>query len=234
MQVFCGMALCIVVAASALAQEEQAVPDSLKGGEMVKIEGKSHRFYMDKYEVTNEEYATFLTEKGNAKVEGMYWVEVGSRYTALVEDGGVYKVKEGFARHPIIEVSWYGAMAYCQWAGKRLPTQEEWHFACAGDEKRKYPWGGEFEEGRANIFGDKDGYGRTAPVGSFPSGASPFGLLDMGGNVWEWTQGGEKMQFLHGGSWINGPTLTQCNKQTNTKDSHSYVKGNTIGFRCAR
>ncbi|MXY83425.1 MAG: formylglycine-generating enzyme family protein, partial [Gemmatimonadetes bacterium] len=125
MQVFCGIALCVAVAASALAQEA----DSLKGGEMVKIAGENHGFYIDKYEVTNEEYVAFLTEKGNAKVEGMYWVELGSRYTALVEEEGVYKIKEGFARHPVIEVSWYGAMAYCQWAGKRLPTQEEWQFA---------------------------------------------------------------------------------------------------------
>ena len=176
MQVFCGIALCVAVAASAMAEEEQAAADSLKGGEMVKITRESHEFYIDKYEVTNEEYAAFLTEKGNAKVEGMYWVELGSRYTALEEGEGVYKVKEGFARHPVIEVSWYGAMAYCQWAGKRLPTQEEWQFACAGTEGLKYPWGGDFEKGRANIFGDKDGYGRTAPVGSFPSGASPFGL----------------------------------------------------------
>ena len=90
MQVFCGIALCIVVAASALALEGQAAADSLKGGEMVKIAGEKSEFYIDKYEVTNEEYAAFLTEKGNAKVEGMYWVELGSRYTALVEeDGGV-------------------------------------------------------------------------------------------------------------------------------------------------
>ena len=141
MQVFRGIVLCVAVAASAVAEEEQAAADSLKGGEMVKITRENQEFYIDKYEVTNEEYATFLTEKGNAKVEGMYWVELGSRYTALEEGEGVFKVKEGFARHPVIEVSWYGAMAYCQWAGKRLPTQEEWQFACAGTEGLKYPWG---------------------------------------------------------------------------------------------
>ena len=141
MRVFCGIALCVAVAASALAEEGQAVADSLKGGEMVKIEGESHEFHIDKYEVTNEEYAAFLTEKGNARVEGMYWVEMGSRYTALVEEDGVYKVKEGFARHPVIEVSWYGAMAYCQWAGKRLPTQEEWQFGLCGNRRAKVPVG---------------------------------------------------------------------------------------------
>ena len=88
MQVFCGIALCVAVAASAVAEEEQAAADSLKGGEMIKItREKITEFYIDKYEVTNEEYATFLTEKGNAKVEGMYWVELGSRYTALEEGG---------------------------------------------------------------------------------------------------------------------------------------------------
>ena len=225
MRVLCWIALWVAVAAA----EEQTA-----GGEMVQIAGENHRFYIDKYEVTNAEYAAFLTAKGNANVEGVHWVELGSRYTALVEQDSVYLVKEGFARHPVIEVSWYGARAYCQWAGKRLPTEEEWQFACAGADAQKYPWGADFEVGRANIFGDADGYRRTAPVGSFPRGASPFGLLDMGGNVWEWTQGGEKVQFLRGGSWINGPTLAQCNKRTNTKDSHSYIKGNTIGFRCAR
>ena len=73
MQVFCGIVLCVAVAAAALAEEGQAAADSLKGGEMVKIERENHGFYIDKYEVTNEEYAAFLTEKGNAKVEGMYW-----------------------------------------------------------------------------------------------------------------------------------------------------------------
>ena len=154
----------VLFAASALAQEGDAVRDSLKGGEMVEVARGDSWFYVDKYEVTNGEFAAFLTEKGNAKVEGVYSVEMGSRYNALVEEEGVYGVKEGFGRHPVIEVSWYGAMAYCQWAGKRLPMQDEWRYACEGEEQFKYPWGDVFVKGVANVFGDKDGYARTAPV----------------------------------------------------------------------
>ena len=233
-RIFFSALLAFGIGAVANAEQGVVAVDSLIRGEMVFVEMGEGGFYMDKYEVTNGDFAAFLSDKGNHKVEGAYWVEMGSRYTALEEREGVYTVKEGFERHPVIEVSWHGAVAYCQWADKRLPTQEEWQFACAGREQTKYPWGDTFVAGRANIFGDKDGYARTAPVGSFPQGASSFGLLDMGGNVWEWTQGGKMMQFLYGGSWINGQTLTQCNKRANVKDSHSYIKGNTVGLRCVR
>ncbi|MEE3258208.1 MAG: SUMF1/EgtB/PvdO family nonheme iron enzyme, partial [Candidatus Latescibacterota bacterium] len=220
-----------VFVASALAQE--GVVDSLKGGEMVAVAWGDSGFYMDKYEVTNEEYAAFLNEGGNEKVEGIYRMELNSRYALIEEVEGEFAAKEGFARHPAIEVSWHGAMAYCQWAGKRLPTYREWRWTCEGEEGRLYPWGDVFEIGRANVFGDKDGYVRTAPVGSFPTGASAFGVLDLAGNVWEWTQGGTKVQFLGGGSWITGHKQTQCGKLADTGDSHSYIRGNTLGFRCA-
>jgi len=192
-------------------------------------------FHIDKHEVTNAEYAEFLSERGNQKEGGAMWVELGSKYALIEETEERFVAKEGFALHPAVEVSFYGARAYCKWAGKRLPAEAEWRQACAGKEGSKYPWGDLFEPNKANIFGDKDGYLRTAPVGSFPEGASPYGALDMGGNVWEWSASAEgKPPFLHGGSWVNGNTLTRCANRASTIDSHSYIKGNTMGFRCAK
>jgi iron(II)-dependent oxidoreductase len=217
------------------AQEKNALPDSLKGGEMVFVLQGESGYHMDKYEVTNADYAEFLNAKGNKKEEGAYWIELGSQYTMIEEKDGVFAAIDTFAVHPVVEISWYGALAYCAWANKRLPNQQEWRYACEGEQHFKYPWGDVFVRGHANIFGNKyDGYVRTSPVGNYPDGASPFGAMDMAGNVWEWTVSEGHLQFLRGGSWVNGHTLGQCNKRTNTQDKHSYVKGNTLGFRCAR
>jgi formylglycine-generating enzyme required for sulfatase activity len=227
--------LIVIAAQICRAQEPTALPDTLKGGEMIFIAKGDSSYYIDKYEVTNAEYAEFLNARGNQQEEGAYWIELRSRFALIEEKEGTFAAKDSFATHPVVEISWYGANAYCQWAGKRLPNQREWRYACEGDEHFKYPWGNTFEQGYANIFGDKyDGYVRTAPVGTYPQGASPFGLMDMAGNVWEWTWAEGDIQFLRGGSWVNGNTLGQCDKRANTKDAHSYVKGNTLGFRCAR
>jgi len=83
-------------------------------------------------------------------------------------------------------VTWGQAEDYCQWVDGRLPTEAEWEKGARGTDGRKWPWGNEFQHGLASLSGDSDGYGFTAPVGSFPAGASPYGLLDMAGNAAEW------------------------------------------------
>ena len=100
-------------------------------------------------------------------------------------------VPETPADHPVIGVHWEAAAAYCRWPGERLgldvrlPTEDEWERAARGDDGREIPWGMEYRTGLANLV--DLGIGTTMPVGSFPDGASPFGVMDMAGNADEWT-----------------------------------------------
>lgn len=217
---------------AALLAGAAAVPAAPPDSTMAAIGG---RFALDRHEVTNTEYAAFLNAKAAPPEQRAAWLELGTRFSLIEVQEGKLVAKAGFERHPVIEVSWEGARAYCEWAGKRLPTEEEWYLACAGTEKRPYPWGEEGAVGRANLFGDKDGFGRTAPVGSFPTGASPEGVLDLAGNVWEWTAADSAAAaYLRGGSWVNGDSMCKCGNRATVSSAHSYIKSNSLGFRCAR
>jgi formylglycine-generating enzyme required for sulfatase activity len=125
-------------------------------------------FYIDKYEVSVGQFRKFCSATGRTMPDQPSWNQ-GDNY-------------------PVVNVTWEDAKAYCVWAGLKLPTEAEWEKAARGTDGRKYPWGNTWDPSKCNNgeSNSPDGYEKTAPVGSFPQGASPYGVMDMAGNVWEW------------------------------------------------
>jgi formylglycine-generating enzyme required for sulfatase activity len=156
-------------------------------------------YYIDTYEPTNESYAEFLTANGN-DCDGYECIYADSSYIHLSESGGVWSVDSGFEDHPPLDVTWYGARAYCEAQGKRLPTEAEWEKAAKGAaEHYIYPWGETLIANAANFdfFSDHPFGDGTTPVGYYDGsdhggafqttdGRSPYGVHDMAGNVMEW------------------------------------------------
>jgi formylglycine-generating enzyme required for sulfatase activity len=145
-------------------------------------------FWIDRTEVTNAQYARCVSA-GKC--------EVPSETKSYSRDS--YYGNSQYDSYPVIYVSWADADEYCKWAGGRLPTEAQWEYAARGPNAYEYPWGNTFDGTRLNFcdkncpfdWGDKtvdDGYADTAPVGSYPAGASWVGALDLAGNVWEWVQ----------------------------------------------
>jgi formylglycine-generating enzyme required for sulfatase activity len=125
-------------------------------------------FYFDIYEVTNEEYAIFIKSTGYSSPKR--WR--GEKYTGKGND-------------PVTGVSWNDARAYAEWAGKRLPTEEEWEAAASGADHLQYPWGNQWEENRCNTA--ESGTNSVMQAGKLSECKNPFGIFDISGNVWEWT-----------------------------------------------
>jgi len=163
--------------------------------------------------------------------------------------------KAGMEQHPLNCVDWNEAKAYCEWTGGRLPTEAEWEFAARGNDGRKYPWGNKTPtrelcwDGEGNDLGKGNRHG-TCPVGHYLADASPFGVLDMAGNVWEWTadsydsytpeaqrdprrsRSDASPRVDRGGSWVdNDPSRVRA---TNRSWNDPGYRIFNLGFRCAR
>ena len=133
-------------------------------------------FLIDKYEVTNAQYLNFIAATGHKEPLNVYG------------DGSLFQVKD-VARLPVVQVTWHDAADYCQWVGKRLPSEAEWEKAARGPDGRRYPWGDEVPSSQRVNFNREWIATRTLlPVGALPGGASPYGVHQMSGNVREWVQ----------------------------------------------
>jgi formylglycine-generating enzyme required for sulfatase activity len=171
-------------------------------------------YYIDRTQVTNAEYKRYVDANGIDFPP--HW-----RMGAPVA---------GTENHPVVHVTWFDAAGYAKWAGKRLPTGPEWEKAARGTDGRLYPWGDTYDKTRLNS-GD-GGPLKVLPVAQFsPQGDSPFGIVDMSGNVYEWTNDGNEVvtMGLRGGSWLDG----RDEARTFAIRRHTPRRKNDfIGFRC--
>jgi formylglycine-generating enzyme required for sulfatase activity len=244
---------------------EAAIPDLMRTyavsrRELFAAEAPQHvvtlaPFWIDRFPVTNAQFSAFIDDQPQ-------WAP--GRIAPALHNGAYLQHWEGsgvppaLADHPVVFVSWYAALAYARWAGKRLPTEAEWEYAARGGQaEAAFPWGdAPADPSRANY--GASGIGATTPVGAYPP--NPYGIYDLAGNVWEfcldaWQAdfsahssganpigGGEALagdgylavttrRVIRGGSWGGSPV----NLRVAYRDSHPPAgAGAHVGFRCAR
>jgi len=222
-------------------------------------EAPEQRVYLDSFwlfqtEVTNSQFNAFVNETGyftTAEKKRWSWIFRDNQWDKV--EGAYWQAPQGpasdiagFEQHPVVHVSWFDAAAYCEWAGGRLPTEAEWEKAARGVDGARYPWGNSAPTCLLANFGAcKSG---SVRVGSHPEGASPYGALDMAGNVWEWVSdwydedyyadapaenptGPSMSDFkgLRGGSWARYSGTLRTSYRGRAFPGDSY---NLFGFRC--
>ena len=142
-------------------------------------------FWIERQKVTNAEFAEFLNVTGLRPPGSERRYDEDDPDARIHLRNGRWMPDPGFADHPVVEVSWFGARDYCRWRGRRLPTEAEWEKAARGEDRRLYPWGAASPSSELAVFGRP--YNATAAVDSRPRSASPYGVEDMLGNLSEWT-----------------------------------------------
>ncbi len=212
---------------------------------MVESEQPQHEVYLDaywidKYEVTNAQYALCVADGVCTESERLKSPTRSDYYS-----------NPEYADFPVTGLVWHEARDYCEWAGGSLPTEAQWEKAAQGTDGRSFPWGDEAPTCKlANFkFDGESCVGDTAPVGSYPKGASPYGALDMAGNAWEWVLdgpggnvyengpfvnpvgiGGSDNHMIRGGSW-EYPEVRMRTQYRTSVDQHWGL--NSMGLRCA-
>ncbi len=188
-------------------------------------------FFINETEVTNAQFKQFIDATG-------YSPKCADNFLKHWPDGNV---PAQLADHPVVYVDIDDARAYAKWAGKRLPTEPEWHLAAQGSDGRMWPWGNQFDPNCCNAAGDN-----TIAVKSYPQGRSPFGCYDMAGNVWELTEscrddGHTRFLILRGGSffkpkgsdWYFDGGAQPCNHHAKFIRMYPGLdRCATVGFRC--
>ena len=205
-------------------------------------------FHLDILPVSNADFAQFLNDKGLKNQQGESFYDDDDGDARIHRQNSTWRADLGYESHPVNEVSWVGARDYCTWLNKRLPTEAEWEKAARGTDGRKYPWGNAAPNTKLAHFGAP--FNSSAPRDAFPEGASPYGILDMAGNQWEWVssayqpypyksddgrenQNTGPIRSTRGGGHDSPPqeiTTTQRGKYLSRSPKAGH---HNIGFRCA-
>jgi formylglycine-generating enzyme required for sulfatase activity/tRNA A-37 threonylcarbamoyl transferase component Bud32 len=202
-------------------------------------------FAIDVHPVSNEQFVLYLESMGGEKDNHNHDLIV-LRESRIRRSAGKLLIESGYAKHPVVGVTWYGAVAYAQWVGMRLPSEAEWEIAAkGGDEDAVYPNGSQIDRSQANFFSSD-----TTPVMSYP--ANPFGLYDMAGNIYEWCQDWYAYNYydtsaqephkphgplqgvyrvIRGGCWKSLQEDLRC---AHRHRNNPGTVNSTYGFRCAR
>jgi|GEM_PF-196216 len=224
-------------------------------------EKRVENLYFSKYPVTNKRYCSFiaalkkdatLQKQINDIAQNNRW---DSKFAPWIKEGKNDLVtlfrskydedrKFGGDEQPVVDIPWYAARSYCLWLSLmasngqdssryRLPTEWEWEYAAAGKEKREYPWSNEKGKPNSKLLNYDGNVGATTPVGSYPEGATPEGLYDMAGNVWEWTDSWNNEEtrsnrVIRGGSWGNDAEICRSAFRNSSSPACRF---NLVGFR---